>query len=91
MSKRLMAAAIVLSLAAPTVAAARGSDEQYCSALRDSYAKYAYLRGSRGAKQGIPANVGVAMTRCDTSDVTWAIAQLEQALRNVGLDLPSRG
>ena len=90
-----IAASLVLSLALPLTlpqtVAAQTNDAQYCTTLKDTYVKYVMSRGSRGAKQGITADVGNALSDCDTGKVASAIPVLEKALRNAGFDLPPRG
>lgn len=85
-------AGVALAVAsAPAVASAQSNDTTYCTALSDTYQRYVYTRGSRGARSSPTADVGTAMSKCTTGDAASAIPVLENALKNAGLSLPPRG
>src|SRR5579862_5035418 len=74
----------------PVAFAQTGGDAGYCSALANKYNTYVETRGSRGARQGVSADIATAMSQCQTSNATSAIPVLERALRDAKIDLPSR-
>jgi hypothetical protein len=75
----------------PPVALAQSNDAAYCRALSDTYIKYVYTRGSRGARSSPTAAIGNAMSQCQTGNVASAIPVLENALKDAGFSLPPRG
>jgi hypothetical protein len=92
MKTALVFAGLVLASAlVPPVASAQSNDNAYCTALSDTYLRYVYTRGSRGARSSPTADISAAMSKCRTSDAASAIPVLEEALRNNKINLPPRG
>jgi hypothetical protein len=81
-------AAAGLSLVLPVAASAQSADSKYCSALSQSYEKYAQDNGGK-SHNAPPADVGAAMGNCATNP-TSAIPVLEKALKDAKVSLPAR-
>ncbi len=74
---------------APQQAAAPLSDTQYCSALVARYDTYLNKDGRHGGMLSTDVAANVAAAKCRAGDAS-GIADLERALKDAKVDLPSR-
>jgi hypothetical protein len=79
-----------LALAFVVPASAQSNDTAYCQVLTGKYQEYV-ARGS-GRHEGVDTNAEarMAIDKCRAGDVS-GIPVLEHALKNAGMDLPTRG
>jgi len=83
--KGLMA---VVALSFPTATFAQSNDATYCAALVSKYEAFLNQSQKRGeAPQGLAARAGVE--KCKAGDAS-GIPDIEKALKDAKLDLPSR-
>lgn len=75
---------------APQQAAAPLTDIQYCGALVTRYDTYLNKDGRHGGMLSTDAAANVAAAKCRAGDSS-GIPDLERALRDAKVDLPSRG
>jgi len=79
-----------LALAFAVPASAQGNDAAYCKALSGDYQNYVALSSGRHGGVDTNADARMAIDKCGVGD-TSGIPVLENALKNAGLDLPTRG
>lgn len=81
---------LMTGLAVAVPASAQGNDAAYCEMLAGDYQNY--VAPSSGRHGGIDTNADarMAIDKCGVGD-TSGIPVLENALRNAGFDLPTRG
>jgi hypothetical protein len=79
-----------LALAFAVPASAQSNDVAYCQALTGDYQNY--VARSSGKHEGVDTNAEarMAIDKCGAGDAS-GIPVLEQALKNAGMELPTRG
>jgi len=78
-----------LALAFAVPASAQGNDAAYCKVLSGDYQNYVARSSGRHGGVDTNADARMAIDKCGNGD-TSGIPVLENALRNAGLDLPTR-